>query len=226
MKLSELRFIAFFLATVSASFFLYCGSSSSGNSGNSGKSDETHDDMTINTDTVWENKDVHITGKIVVASGTTLTMKNVNLYFNPDIEDTTTFEVNGGSVTAHDSTIQSESGKQWNLEATGSSTLKFTNTKVTNHSGLRAHDSTTLTADNSEVEEIQCHDNAQLVATNGSGVYVVLFFDNAGDVSFGSGALAAGDGITKSFTYKSSGTGTGSVTISDSDVWGYQLDLT
>lgn len=223
MKLSKFSLIAFFLITVPASFFLYCGSSGSGNSGNSGV---TYDDITITTDTVWENTDIHITGKIVVASGATLTLKNVKLYFNPDIEDTTTFEVNGGTVIATDSSIQSESGKQWNLEAVQSSKLSFTRTKVTNHSGLRAHDSTILTADASAVEEIQCHDNAKLIAKNGSGVYVVLFFDNAGAIAFAHGAIAAGEGITKSFTYKSSDKATGSVSISDSDVWGYQLDLT
>jgi len=216
-RITAIRIITIMAATL---FTVQCGSA--GNGGNSGT---TVGDTTISADTTWENTDIHITGVLTVKSGATLTMNNVRLYFNPDLEDTTTFVVTGGKVSATDSRIQSESGKQWNLEATGASVLTFTRTPITNHSGLRAHDTTTLTADASAVEEIQCHDDAKLVARNGSGVYVVLFFDNAGDVTFGSGALAAGDGITKDFTCKSSATGTGSVTITDSDVWGYQLDL-
>ncbi len=215
-RITAIRIITIMAATL---FTVQCGSGGSGGNGGT-----TMGDTTISADTTWENTDIHITGVLTVESGATLTMRNVRLYFNPDLEDTTTFVVTGGKVSATDSLIQSESGKQWNLEATGASVLTFTRTPITNHSGLRAHDTTTLTADASAVEEIQCHDNAKLYVRNGSGVYIVLFFDSINEDLSG-GELVSGDGITKDFTYKSSATGTGTISITDSDVWGYQLDL-
>lgn len=176
-------------------------------------------------DETWSNCEIDLTGTLTIGCGATLTLENVILNMNPEVEDGDGIIVNASSLIVNNSTIKSSSGKQWNLEAHGASTLSFTDSTATDHAGIRAHGDTLLMVDHCELEEIQCHDDAELNVENGSGVYIVLFFTDAGAVSLTDGELASGDNLTRSFSFKSGAATTGTVAISASDVWGFQLDI-
>lgn len=206
----------FLLGTV----FVLSGGGGGGGNSRAG----TYNDLTITDNIVWSNKTITVNGKLTIAPGGSLTLKNVTLNLNPKVEDSDTIAVNNGTFIAKNSTLRSSSGKQWNLEAHGSSHLTFENTFATNHTGIRAHDDTALTATGSEIEEVQCHDNAAINILDGSAVYIVLFFNGATEELLDK-KLESGDGISRSFKFNSSKTTTGYIEIVDSDVWGFQLDL-
>ena len=189
------------------------------------ESDINIGDTVINTDVVWRDVTVNLNGSITIQPGASLTMINVCMNVNPEIEDSNVFLVNDGVISASESLIKSTSGKQWNMEAYGSSTLNFQNTDATSHTGIRAFGNTVMNVSGCQLEEIQCHDNSVLNVSNGSGVYIVLFFVDAGSVALTGGELNSGDDITRDFEF-SSGSGTkGKINIESSDVWGFQLDL-
>ena len=52
-----------------------------------------------------------------------------------------------------------------------------TNTTVTFHAGIRPFGETVITATDSDIEEIQVHDQAVVSVTGGEGLYPVFFFD-------------------------------------------------
>jgi hypothetical protein len=162
---------------------------------------------------------------LTIKSGAVLTLKNVTLKFNAEVEDSTALTITDSSLVAENCTFTSYSDKQWNLEAYGNSTMTFIGTEASRHSGIRAHDNTVLNVESSKLEEIQCHDNAKLNISKGSQVYIVLFFSDSGTVSLVDGQLASGNNITRNFIYKSGPATTGSIKISSSDVWGFQLDI-
>ncbi|MBP8084245.1 MAG: hypothetical protein KAZ87_13685 [Spirochaetes bacterium] len=182
-------------------------------------------DPVVSSDETWENCEIKINGMLTVKSGAELTLKNVTLKFNAEVEDSTAITIKDSSLVAENCIFTSYSDKQWNLEAYGNSSMTFTGTEASRHSGIRAHDNTVLNVESSELEEIQCHDNAKLNISNGSRVYIVLFFSDSGTVSLLDGQLASGDNITRSFSYNSGTASTGTINISSSDVWGFQLDI-
>ena len=211
---------AFYVLLLTATAFsVSCGGSSSDTSS------QKKTDPVVSSDETWENCEVIIDGMLTIESGAVLTLKNVNLKFNAEVEDSTALTITDSSLVAENCTFTSYSDKQWNLEAYGNSTMTFTGTEASRHSGIRAHDNTVLNVVSSRLEEIQCHDNAKLNISNGSQVYIVLFFSDSGIVSLLDGQLASGSNITRTFTYKSGASSTGTVKISSSDVWGFQLDI-
>ena len=212
---------AFYVLMFSATaLIVYCGGGSDG-----GSNLQNITDPVVSSDETWENCEIVINGLLTIKSGAVLTLKNVTLKFNAEVEDSTAVIITGSSLVAENCTFTSYSDKQWNLEAYGNSTMTFTGTEASRHSGIRAHDNTVLNVESSKLEEIQCHDNAKLNISNGSQVYIVLFFSDSGIVSLTDGQLASGDNITRNFTYKSGASSTGTVKISSSDVWGFQLDI-
>ncbi len=215
----KLKNAFYVLLLTAAAFSVSCGGSSSDTSS------QKKTDPVVSSDETWENCEVIIDGMLTIESGAVLTLKNVNLKFNAEVEDSTALTITDSSLVAENCTFTSYSDKQWNLEAYGNSTMTFTGTEASRHSGIRAHDNTVLNVVSSRLEEIQCHDNAKLNISNGSQVYIVLFFSDSGIVSLTDGQLASGSNITRTFTYKSGAASTGTVKISSSDVWGFQLDI-
>ncbi|MBP9023562.1 MAG: hypothetical protein KBH06_10220 [Spirochaetes bacterium] len=207
------------LILTAAAFSVSCGGASGGGSS------QNKTDPVVSSDETWENCEVIINGVLTIKSGAVLTLKNVTLKFNAEVEDSTALTITDSSLVADNCTFTSYSDKQWNLEAYGNSTMTFIGTEASRHSGIRAHDNTVLNVESSKLEEIQCHDNAKLNISKGSQVYIVLFFSDSGIVSLTDGQLASGDNITRNFTYKSGASSTGTVKISSSDVWGFQLDI-
>jgi len=204
-------------------FSVSCGGSSGGSS--DGANSQKKTDPVVSSDETWENCEVVIDGMLTIKSGAVLTLKNVTLKFNAEVEDSTALTITDSSLVAENCTFTSYSDKQWNLEAYGNSTMTFIGTEASRHSGIRAHDNTVLNVESSKLEEIQCHDNAKLNISKGSQVYIVLFFSDSGTVSLVDGQLASGNNITRNFIYKSGPATTGSIKISSSDVWGFQLDI-
>lgn len=188
---------------------------------------ETYDDVTITTPTTWINQFVTITGTLTIVTGATLTLDRTTILFSPAVEDTDSFAIEGGSLIARNgSMLRTASGKQWNLQAHGACTVRFHGSQATNHSGLRMFDACAFSADHSDVEEVQIHDNATLDITNNSQVYPVLFFAGSGaSTTLVKGELGTGPGVTRSFTFPTGAGTTGRVRISHSTVTGYQLDL-
>ena len=219
-KIKNVFFILLFSFTA---FLVSCGGSSGGSSDGANSQKKTN--PVVSSDETWENCEVVIDGMLTIESGAVLTLKNVTLKFNAEVEDSTALTITDSSLVAENSTFTSYSDKQWNLEAYGNSTMTFSGTEASRHSGIRAHDNTVLNVESSKLEEIQCHDNAKLNISNGSQVYIVLFFYDTGTVSLVDGQLASGNNITRNFTYKSGPATTGTIKISSSDVWGFQLDI-
>ena len=215
----KLKNAFYVLLLTAAAFSVSCGGSSSDTSS------QKKTDPVVSSDETWENCEVIIDGMLTIESGAVLTLKNVNLKFNAEVEDSTALTITDSSLVAENCTFTSYSDKQWNLEAYGNSTMTFTGTEASRHSGIRAHDNTVLNVVSSRLEEIQCHDNAKLNISNGSQVYIVLFFSDSGIVSLTDGQLASGSNITRTFTYKSGASSTGTIKVSSSDVWGFQLDI-
>ena len=215
-KIKNVFFILLFSLTA---FLVSCGGSSGGSSS------QNKTDPVVSSDETWENCEVVINGMLTIKSGAVLTLKNVTLKFNAEVEDSTALTITGSSLVAENCTFTSYSDKQWNLEAYGNSSMTFIGTEASRHSGIRAHDNTVLNVESSKLEEIQCHDNAKLNISKGSQVYIVLFFSDSGTVSLVDGQLASGNNITRNFIYKSGPATTGSIKISSSDVWGFQLDI-
>ena len=215
----KIKNVFFVLLFSFSAFLVSCGGSSNGTSS------QKKSDPVVASDETWENCEVVINGMLTIESGAVLTLKNVTLKFNAEVEDSTALTITDSSLVAENCTFTSYSDKQWNLEAYGNSSLTFIGTEASRHSGIRAHDNTVLNVESSKLEEIQCHDNAKLNISKSSQVYIVLFFSDSGSVSLVDGQLASGNNITRSFTYKSGPATTGSIKISSSDVWGFQLDI-
>lgn len=218
-KRKTIMLIVLLLLTV-----LFCECSSDGKTKRLNKTN-----VVISNNEKWENVEIIINGTLTVTSGATLALDNVDLKLNPEVEDFTAIIVENSNLFIRNSSIESISGKQWNLEANGNSVLTFSNTSATNHTGIRAFTNTVMNIDNCVLEEVQCHENSTLNITNGSQVYIVLFFNDTGSISFENGELASGDNCTRDFTFKSTAASeldvSGKINISQSDVWGFQLDI-
>lgn len=187
----------------------------------------TYGNLTISAPTAWSNVQVTITGTLTITNTGSLTLDRTSLIFSPAVEDTQSFLINGGTFVAKNaSSIQSGTGKQWNLETTGACSVSFLGSSATNHSGMRMFDTCAFSADSSAVEEVQIHDTATASINNLSSAYLVLFFTGGGTtVTIPSGQLVSGSGITRSFTFPTSATTSGTVNITNSTVSGFQLDL-
>ena len=187
----------------------------------------TYNNLTISTPTVWSRLQVTITGTLTITSTGTLTLDGTSLIFSPTVEDTQSFLITGGTFVAKNlSSIKSGTGKQWNLQTSGACVVSFSGSSATNHSGMRMFDTCGFTSDSSAVEEVQIHDNATASINNLSSAYLVLFFTGGGTtVNMTSGQLVSGSGITRSFTFPTSATTSGTVNIANSTIFGFQLDL-
>lgn len=185
----------------------------------------TSGDLIIQDAQTWSNQQVTMTGTLTIAAGGSLTLDNTTLLFSPAIQDTQAFVIQGGSFVArNNSLIKSGSGKQWNLEAHGACSVRFTGSKATNHSGLRMFDSCAFVADSSDVEETQVRDSSSVTLQNGAQAYLVLFF-TGGPASFNNGEVTSGSGLTRSFTFPTGPGTTGHVNLANANVLGFQLDL-
>lgn len=205
-----------------------CGKSSAPASAiPAGSSSVTYNNLTIYTPTVWTQLQVTVTGTLTITSSGSLTLDGTSLIFSSAVEDTGAFVITGGTFIAKNlSSIKSGTGKQWNLETSGACTVSFSRSSATNHSGMRMHDTCNFTADSSAVEEVQIHNNATASINNSSSAYLVLFFTGGGTtVNMNGGQLVSGSGITRSFTFPTSATTTGTVNIVNSTIGGFQLDL-
>ncbi|HCU26149.1 MAG TPA: hypothetical protein DF383_14130 [Deltaproteobacteria bacterium] len=200
-----------------------CGGSSSG----SEDSEKMPGDITIASPTTWSNKSVAVTGKITIVAGGSLTLDHATLLFEPEVEDSLMLEIqDGGSLHAVAATLKSGSGKQYNVEVHGTAAARFeAGSFATNHSGLRFYDTSTLTADASDVEEVQVHDKVTLNIQNGAAAYVVCFFTGNVTADYGSGEFAAGSGISRDISVKSAPGMAGSIHLANADISGFQLDL-
>jgi hypothetical protein len=183
--------------------------------------------LTITSPTTWSGQTVSVAGTLTIASGGCLTLTNSTLLFNPAVEDTGSFVIQGnGCLNVVNSTLKSGNGKQWNLSVQDTGAVSFTRSSVaTNHSGLRFYNFSTLASDNSNVEEVQVHDSASLTVQNNSSAYIVAFFTGSGSGNFATGQFSAGNGISRTLNIPTSDTTTGSVSISNSNISGFQLDL-
>ncbi|HOR46033.1 MAG TPA: hypothetical protein PK624_14655, partial [Spirochaetota bacterium] len=179
--LKKIKNVLYVLLLSLAAFSVSCGGSSGGSSDGANSQKKTN--PIISSDETWENSEVVIDGMLTIKSGAVLTLKNVTLKFNAEVEDSTALTITDSSLIAENCTFTSYSDKQWNLEAYGNSTMTFSGTEASRHSGIRAHDNTVLNVESSKLEEIQCHDNVNLNISNGSQVYIVLFFSDSGTVS-------------------------------------------
>lgn len=187
----------------------------------------TYGDWTISTPTTCTGQTITVTGTLTIANGGCLTLQDSTLVFSPAAEDTGSFVIQGnGCLNVVHSTLKSGNDKQWNLTVKNTGSVSFAQlSKATNQSGLRFYDNSKLMADNSDVEEIQVHDSASLTVQNNASAYIVAFFTGSGSASFLNGEFAAGNGITRTLSIPTSGTTTGSISIANSNINGFQLDL-
>ncbi len=194
-----------------------------GGSGDGGAEDI--DDLTITDEVVWEGETVVVTGTLTVADGGHLILDDATLRFEPDREDFDAFVLEGdGQLTATNSRIESGSGKQWNLNAWDTSRIELFDTVATGHSGIRAHQQASIEVSGADVEELQVHDDVQLLLRDGAAAYVVLFFSGDYETELTDGELAVGE-ATRSFDVATGPSTTGTVTLDDATVYGWQLDL-
>ena len=222
---SNLRFLIPFIFTL---VLFGCGKNSGPASSTPPSSNIiTYNNVNISAPTVWSHLQVTVTGTLTITNTGSLTLDGTSLIFSPAIEDTQSFLVTGGTFVAKNlSSIKSGTGKQWNLQTSGACTVSFAGSSATNHSGMRMFDTCNFTSDASAVEEVQVHDNASASINNSSNAYLVLFFTGGGTtVSMTGGQLVSGSGITRSFTFPTSATTTGTVNIVNSTIGGFQLDL-
>ncbi len=192
-----------------------------------GGDNPSYGNLTIGSPITWVGQTINVTGTLTIANGGCLTLRNSTLLFHPAVEDDDTFRILGnGCLNVVNSIVKSENGKQWNLIVRDTGRASFTQSSIaTNHAGLRFYGSASFISDHSNVEEIQVHDNASLTVQNSSSAYIVAFFTGSGSASFAIGQFNAGTGITRTLRIPTGNATTGSVTISNSNVVGFQLDL-
>ncbi|HPW52483.1 MAG TPA: hypothetical protein PKV85_08995, partial [Spirochaetota bacterium] len=90
-KIKNVFFILLFLLTA---FFVSCGGSSDGSSS------QKKTDPVVSSDETWENCEVVINGVLTIKSGAVLTLKNVTLKFNAEVEDSTALTITDSSLVA------------------------------------------------------------------------------------------------------------------------------
>ncbi|RKP47588.1 hypothetical protein D7S89_15290 [Trinickia fusca] len=168
-----------------------------------------------------------MTGVLTIADGGCLTLTNSTLVFSPAAEDTGSFVIQGnGCLNVANSTLKSGDDKQWNLTVKNTGSVSFTQSSLaTNQSGMRFYDNSKLIADNSDVEEVQVHDSASLTLQNNASAYIVAFFTGSGSASFPNGEFNAGNGVTRTISIPTGDTTTGSISLSNANINGFQLDL-
>lgn len=184
-------------------------------------------DMKVVSRQVIANRTLVVGGKLTIASGGELVLENASLRFAPRVEDEDVVVIEGtGRLVATSSRLDSATGRQWNLVATGTSAVLLDRTVVTGHSGLRFFGSSTFSASgDADVEEVQVHDSATVSAFNGAGVYVVLFFGAGVRATLPAGALVSGPSLTRTIDIPTSLATTGRVVLQNATVDGWQLDL-
>lgn len=204
-----------------------CGGNGGGSASSATAQPNSYGNLTITSPVSWSGQTVTVTGTLAIGNGGCLTLTNSTLLFSPAVEDTGSFVIQGnGCLNVINSTLKSGSGKQWNLVVKDNGAVSFAQSSVaTNHSGLRFFNSSAFTTDQSNVEEVQVHDNASLTIRNASSAYVVAFFTGAGSANFGSGEFNAGNGITRNVAIPTGAATTGTIAISNSNISGFQLDL-
>ena len=183
------------------------------------------ENKTITSFVDWSGKTVHVRGLISIEGQGHLKLDHARVLFEPKLEDTTGIQMSGRALLeARNTVFQSGSGRQWNLEASGSAQIRWKETRATDHSGIRMHDNASFTATGGDVEEVQTHDNARLTLDNASA-YIVLYFIQRARANFPTGVLETGDGLTKTFPVPT-GSGTALVRLNNASVYGWQIDLT
>lgn len=182
-------------------------------------------DLTLTAEERWEGETVVVTGTLTVGAGGHLVLDGATVRFEPDREDFDAFVLEGdGRLSASGSRLESGSGKQWNLEARDAARIDLVDTIATNHSGIRGHDQVWIHAAGGDVEELQVHDEVQLELSDGASAYVVLFFSGDYQASLTDGELAVGH-ATRSFEVATGPGTSGSVSLDEAEVYGWQLDL-
>jgi|GEM_PF-657425 hypothetical protein len=186
----------------------------------------TYGNLTLSDTQLWQARSVIVTGVLRITTGGSLTLDGGQLQFSPLLEDGSTFAMDGnGRFVGRNATLTTASGKQWNLNAYGTSQFQATNMTITRHSGLRFYNSSTMEAWGGNVEEVQVHDNAAVTMHRGVSTYLVLFFTGTGTSRLTQGELTTGSGLSRAFTIATGPTTTGRVTLDGASVVGYQLDL-
>lgn len=188
---------------------------------------DTVGDLSITSRQVVSDRTLFVTGTLTIAAGGELVLERATLQFAPRVEDSGTFRMEGDArLTGVQSRIESGSGRQWNLEATGACAIMLDRCVVTGHSGLRLFGGSSLSVSGEgDVEELQVRDSARVSIRDGAGAYVVLFLGSGVRASLPAGALAAGEDMTREFDVPTSATTTGHVSLQAANVYGWQLDL-
>ena len=92
---------AFYVLMFSATaLIVYCGGGSDG-----GSNLQNITDPVVSSDETWENCEIVINGLLTIKSGAVLTLKNVTLKFNAEVEDSTAVIITGSSLVAENCTL-------------------------------------------------------------------------------------------------------------------------
>jgi PKD repeat protein len=181
------------------------------------------DDLVVDGTTMVIDSDTQIDGSVYVENGGTLTIRDARLTLILDYDEEHHIDVAGDSrLIVDNAQIDSVGGQFW-FELYGDDSgdpimeVSGDDTWLTNHSGIRPFDGTSIVVTGGDVEELQLRDRVT-VELRDAATYPVLFFD--GDTATIDG-LDTGESVTKTVAVP----GGWSLSLTDAWVEGYQIDL-
>lgn len=127
------------------------------------------------------NETLDVQGNVIVENGGELILNGTTLNIISSFDEEFIIEITGNSrLETNGAVIQGQAFQTAIIAEPkngASPTLVFTNTTVTFHAGIRPFGNTVTTATDSDIEEIQVHDQAVVSVTGGEGLYPVFFFN-------------------------------------------------
>jgi hypothetical protein len=180
-------------------------------------------DLVVSGETLVIDSPRTVDGEVIVEDGGTLVIRDTELTLQLDFDEEHHIDFAGGSkLVVENAKISSTGGQYWiELYAVDgvSPTMEVTgdDSWITNHSGIRPFDDTTITVTGGDVEELQVRDRT-VVALSNAATYPVFFFDG---INADIPRLDTGESITNTITTA----GGWSFSLTDANVEGYQIDL-